>query len=160
MAQFSKSQDMGGIQEERGFTNPHVRFVRIRGKIVPIVNKKRIGQDLSSSGESLVLKGSSLAAVSYLLKKALVPKDFNGFKTKIPGFLKVSTSDGFKARIVKHTISGTAKAFKFAGKNSGKIGLSLAGLGVISKIAGDTMQVNSGFGKDFFFTKDDQGRDS
>ena len=150
-----------GITEERGFTNPHIRFRRIRGRIVPIVNKKRIGQDVSTIGEKTVLGGAALAAATLLAKKTkigkAITKPLSKFSIKTNMF-NVKPGDGFKMRSMKRMIKLSGKASKFGMKNSGKISLGLLGLGTATKIVGDEIQMRSGFGKDFFFIKDRQGR--
>lgn len=151
------------LNEERQFTNPHVRFIRRRGRIIPIVNKKRIGQDVSGVGAGLMKKGLLIGAATLLVKKTKIGKailkPLSKFSMK-GSFLNTKAGDGFKMKSAKAMIKMSGKATKFAAKNSGKIGLGALGLGLTSKVVGDELQARSAFGKDFFFTVDRQGRGS
>jgi len=162
MASFGKSQKLKGIQEERGFTNPHVRFIRKRGRIIPIINKKRIGQDITGIGESLFIKGSSIGIASVAIKRTNAAKSLSKLMSnfKFKGKIKVNPTDSFKVKGLKRSAKITGKTLKFAGKNSGKIGAIAALIGIGLKVGGDEMQMRSSFGKDFFFTKDRQGRNT
>jgi hypothetical protein len=174
MAQFGKMKKMSGIQEERGFTNPHVRFIRKRGRIIPIYNKKRIGQDITSVGEKAAVAGAIASAGTYYAKKSKdskkvrslfkpitsrVEKASKKFKFKT-GLFDIKGTDGFRLRNIKRGAKLSGKAAKFGMRNSGKIGLGLLGIGILGKLVGDELQMRSAFGKDFFFTKDRGGRSS
>ena len=158
--------DLGIIKEERQFTNPQVRFRRIRGRIVPIFNKKRIGQDITAIGESTFKFGATIAGVSLVKRtkifKALFPK-----KTKQPPkfkikslFFEVTKSDSLKKKVFKRSASLASKSVKFGLKNSGKLGLIITAIGALGIATGSELQAQSPFGKDFFFIKTRRGRGS
>ncbi len=157
-----------GLNEERQFTNPHVRFRRIRGRIVPIINKKRIGQDISNTSEKLAVGGAVAGATTYYAKKSKDSKRLRKFVSpvtnKIPkfkiktGLFDIKHGNGFRLRTIKRTAKLFGKGAKFGMKYSGRLGLAAFAIGTAGKIVGDELQARSAFGKDFFFTKDRQGR--
>jgi len=157
---FGKTQNIAPIQEQRDFTNPHIRFRRIRGKIVPIFNKKRIGQEISKTGEKAVL-GAAAPIALFMAKKTKIGKsassDISKFKWKSPSFLQVLPQDKFRTKVAKKSLSGASKLISSAFKNPGKLGLGVLGLGIGLKIIGDKMQIESPFGKDYTFIKDKEG---
>lgn len=150
-----------GVTEERQFTNPHVRFRRIRGKIVPIFNKKRIGQEVSSLGESAAVKGSAIAGLTLLLKKTKRGKALSSlvskFNVKSPAALSLKATDSFKIKGVKKSVKLSGKLLKSSFKHSGKIGVGLTAIGAALKLSGDEIQARSPFGKDYFFIKGKDG---
>ena len=168
MAQIQKERR---IVEERNFTNPQVRFRRIRGRIVPIYNKKRIGQDISSLGET-VFKAGVVASGFGLAKKTHIGKGLGSFSKKVSRtslFKKISSiadkalksnSKSFKAKAAKLGTRASLKTGKFAIKNVGKLGALGLAVGVGIKLLGDNEQAKSAFGKDFAFIKDRAGRGS
>lgn len=164
MATFGNTVNIRGISEERGFTNPHVRFRRINGRIVPIINKKRIGQDTSSAGESLIKAGAAASAVG-LAKTSTKYKAASAFlkrnSFKAPKFkFKTSAASSMKKKVAISAIKAASKAAKFGFKNAGKLGLAGIAAGLATKIVGDEIQMQSPFGKDFVFIKDRSGRGS
>lgn len=161
---FANPRGMSGVQEERGFTNPHVRFIRKNGKIIPIVNRKRIGQDVSSSGRSVMAKGAGILVAGFVAKKTGLAKKIPKFSIK-GGLFKHSKSDKMKTKVKKAAVNTIYKGGKasISGlgsilRNSKKFGFGTMALGAAGVLAGDEMQMRSGFGKDFFFIKDRQGR--
>ncbi len=163
MAGFGKPTGIKGIQEERQFTNPHVRFIRKRGRVIPIFNKKKIGQEISDIGETIATKGAIVAGATALAKKTKIGKSITkpiskfSFKTNM---FNVKSGDGFKMKSAKRVTKFGLKGAKFGLKHSGKIGLAMLGAGIVSKLIGDEVQMRSPFGKDYFFRKDQHGRDS
>ena len=103
------------VVEERQFTNPRVRFIRRRGRIIPIVNKRRIGGELNRAGASSLKTGVTIGATSLVAST---------LKKKSPGFKMSSGFKSFiKTRPISKDISSTAKRFqshKF-GKTSTKV---------------------------------------
>lgn len=154
-----------GLNEERQFTNPHVRFIRRGGKIIPIINRKRIGQDISSAGGSITEAGAIAGGVG-LLKKTKIIKKASNLVSKVPSFtfqpnfLKLNKSSTFKKKAAVKSFRAINAGIKFVARNIGKIGALGFAAGIATKLAGDELQARSAFGKDFFFTKDRQGRDS
>lgn len=72
MAKTRTFQRKFPIEQEQQFTDPIVRFRRIRGRIVPIVNRHRIGRIYQSRGQELQAGGAALlgvAAARAMLKK-------------------------------------------------------------------------------------------
>lgn len=158
------------LNEERQFTNPHVRFIRRRGRIIPIINKKRIGQDVSGASEKLAAAGAVAGAATYYAKKSKDSKKLRKFVSpitnKIPkfkiktGLFDVKQGNGFRMRTIKKTAKLFGKGAKFGMKHSGKLSIGALALGVAGKFLGDELQMRSAFGKDFFFNKDRHGRGS
>ena len=162
-ASFGNSVQFRGITEERGFTNPHVRFRRIRGKIVPIVNKKRIGQDITSAGEKTVKVGAVLAGAGLAKKTRIaksIAKNSPKFTFKQPNFMKITKNMSFKKKVGLKTVNLALKATKFTTKNAGKLGIAGLAIGIGTKILGDEIQMQSPLGKDYFFISDRAGRGS
>ncbi len=166
MTNFAAPQtNLGLIQEERTFTNPHIRFRRINGRIVPIVNKKRVGQEVNLAGDKAMKVGATLAAAG-LATKVIEKKGqamAASFKKEFPKFTSRSTSL-FKALkgAPQPSVKATGSIARVGGKivakgfkHHGKIGLGLIGIGVLLKTYGSDLEVDSQFGKDFFFTKDE-----
>lgn len=146
------------VEEQRNFSNPHIRFRRIKGRVVPIFNKKRIGQDFNKVGASMIgtgalVTGAGLAKL-YLKKKtkfksSFSMKGFSGFNYK---------PKSKKGKVLKSIAKGTFKAGKFGFKHMTKMGLAATGLGIAASLYGTELQMQSMFGKDFFFVKDEHGR--
>lgn len=155
------------VEEQRDFTNPHVRFRRIRGKIVPIINRKRIGQDLEAIGNKLVLGGAAAGGISLLkrnkklksiFKKAKKPSKFFSSKFSGKDFLKSKVGDSRKVKFAKFSARGSGKAIVKGFKHVGALGAIAAGVGVATSLIGTEFQIRSPFGKDLFFIKDQHGR--
>ena len=154
------------VREKTRFTNPQIRFRRIRGRIVPIFNKKRIGQDLSSIGATAVKFGAAVAIAS-LVKRTRIFKSvstiFSKFKvpkTKTINLSKIGTTKSFalkkvslKSRVFKRSVSLAGKSIKFGLKHSGKLGVAAFGLGIATSLVGAELEAQSKFGKDISFTK-------
>ena len=155
-----------GVSEERQFTNPHVRFIRRNGRVIPIINKKRIGQEFTSSGDATLKAGLALttagAAKHFAAKRIAKSKSF---RTSKVSFRKA------KKFAIKHSLYSNAKAFKpnfftkaaiktvkGGYKHAGKFGLAITAIGAIGSSIGAELQMRSGYGKDFFFTKDQHGK--
>ena len=143
-------------QEERDFTNPHVRFRRIRGKIVPIYNKKRIGQTISDTGEKVAGVGALAVGGAMAMKAFGLDKKLFGISSKISALsaLRSKTGDGFKLKTVKTGIRFGGSSAKFMMKHPVKAGLSLMLGGLAIKAIGDDTQMDSKFGKDYFLIHD------
>jgi hypothetical protein len=153
-----KFQNNVVVEEQRNFSNPHVRFRRINGRIVPIVNNKRLGQDIASSGYSTAKLGAGFLGFGkrYLAKKLPKIKMPKGFTVKSFKYSPVTK----KGKSLKFAVKTVAKTTKFAIKNPFKLGLGLLGLGVSGVLAGNELQMRSVFGKDFFFIKDEHGKEN
>lgn len=155
------------IEEQRDFTNPHVRFRRIRGRVVPIINRKRIGQDLEAIGNKLVLGGAAAGGISLLkrnkklksiFKKIEKPSKFFSSKFSGKDFLKSKVGDSRKVKFAKFSARGSGKSIVKGFKHVGALGAIAAGVGIAATLAGTELQMRSPFGKDMFFVKDKQGR--
>lgn len=177
MALRFETRRMGRIQEERDFTNPAVRFVTIRGKVVPIVNKKRMGELTDKvAGKSLLAGGTLLGAAAAIkgiksagraigrkkpvkfathsaLGKAIgsfVKKDFAQARRKTSILKKLNT----KTRGVSGVaIKATATPIKFVARHPGKLGLAALALGGAGKILGAELQAKSSLGYDILAEK-------
>lgn len=166
MRRYLKSDQAIAMQEERQFTNPHIRFRRINGRIVPIINRKRIGLDLTSSGRSIGTVGLGITSVGggiYLGKKRIskIFKNSKGSEKFAKLKKSISASQGavtYKKISGKFGIRHIRKLGKFILKHPTKIGLVTMGLGAASYMVGTELEAQSPFGKDFFFIKDEQGR--
>lgn len=146
-------KEMGNILEERQFTNPHVRFRRIGGRVIPIYNKKRIGQTVTDTGEKVAGIGLVAAGSTYVANKFKLNKLF----AKIPPInLKSVPTDGFKLRTIKAGIKMGGNSARFLVKNPYKAALGLILGGAAAKVYGDTLQMDSKFGKDYFLIEDKQ----
>ena len=148
MANFTKTAGRLSIVEERKFTNPHVRFVRIRGRIVPILNKKRIGQTLSSTGTGLITVGAVLSG------PAAIQTVFRIRKSKR---VKKILANPRTARIFKASIANATmfKQSRFTGlglskfgKRSLLTGLALGTAGLVAGAVGFQLQARSPLGAD------------
>ena len=169
------SRRLAGVQEERQFTNPHIRFRRIRGRVVPIVNRKRIGQDLNKGGRSLIKAGVATAALGALSNRTKLGRGSRElFSNLINSEQAKSVTSIFYKRmgslLSKHTpktiigrvgVAGIARsakgamnAAKFVATHPTKLGLAISALGLGSVFLGTELEVNSPFGKDFFFLGD------
>lgn len=122
------------IIEERQFTNPHVRFRRIRGKIVPIFGKKRIGQDVERAGNR-AMKVGSLGVAAGVATSIIKKKTKFGFKKKAKWAPKT-----FKGKLAKAATAPLRKP--------GKFGAALVLAGAAAHIAGAELQMRSRFGRD------------
>lgn len=170
MMSLGKTVDVTRINEERGFTNPHIRFRRIRGRLVPIINKKRVGQDISSVGIGTAKVGLVAGSLGLAKRHKSIKKFSSSIDKKIMKFESKFSSGGikflgnnsisFKKRVASKGAIGASKVIRNIFKHSGKLGLLGIATGIFIKAGGDEVQARSPFGKDFFFTKDTAGRDS
>lgn len=160
-----------GIPEERQFTNPHVRFIRKHGRVIPIFNKKRIGQDTSKYGEKLLGAGLVVSASGLIKHKA-------GKKIASTKVAKLFAKDAaklkksiLKSRFASKQFAGKYKKLNFISKVSGgairksikhmgKFGLAATALGIGATVLGSELQMRSPFGKDLFFVRDQHDRSS
>lgn len=130
-------KNFGNVLEERQFSNPHIRFVRIRGRVVPIVNKKRVGGDLERVGNSVASAGIKVGVGSALTKAA--------FKRLRPKFKSINALAD-RAGAVKG--GKLIRGARFLGRHSGKIGVAIAALGLGASLGGAELQMRSKFGRD------------
>ena len=148
MADFRKNQGTLSIIEERQFTNPHIRFVRINGRVVPILNKKRIGQTVSRTGNALITAGAVLSVLGgapkafQLIKKSRVKKILANPRTA-----RIFNAARANATAFKHTRSTGLALSKF-GKRSLIAGLALGVTGVVAGVVGLGIQTRSTLGAD------------
>jgi len=148
-----------GINEQRDFTNPHVRFIRKNGRIIPIVNKKRVGQDVTVMGEAAMKTGAVISAASIFKNKIAKSNPIKRFGELFKNAganikSKPIAPTSISGKLIKHTSFGVLKSAKHVFKHSGKYGLGLLGLGLTGIISGADIQMRSGLGKDLFFIKD------
>lgn len=159
MPQFAK-KNIDRMSEQRDFTNPAVRFVRIRGRVVPIYNKKRIGE-LTSKGAGHVAGAGAILATAGVFKRQ-VGKGITFSANKLNqspviAFLK-SRKSKEAVNTAGYALKKTTKAakvlraaslpFRFAGKHPLKIGLGLLGIGLLGKTYGTELQTESALGYD------------
>ena len=127
------------ISEIHNFKNPHVRFIRKNGRVIPIVNKKRVGEDVWHLGSKSALLGVGIAGGTLAVKYTK--------STHIEKGLGL----GWKA--TKKGLPIVAKATLKAFRHSGKIGLAMAGVGIFAGFYADRLLGDSGFGSDYTFFK-------
>jgi len=152
---------------------PRIIFRRIRGRIVPIVNKRRIGRDIEGAGRAIALASGATAAgivgapkAASAFQKAIAsrPKVANFFaKTTTVGrsFGKslASTSDvrarkKSAAKAIRQANSGAVRraassAGKFAARNSLKIAVAGTLAGIVLSHVGFEIRARSKFGARF-----------
>jgi len=150
-----------GIPEERQFTNPHVRFIRKHGRVIPIMNKKRVGQDITSAGHGMIKAGAVLSAVGltkFVIGRTKAAKKLSNL------FSRVSKAKYYRPPKSKGKLAGftrfAMKAAKQPVKHAGKFGMGMTAAGIMATFGGAELQMRSPFGKDFFFVKDQHDRDS
>jgi len=156
MPDFRKTRAFGGssgesrlvIREERQFTNPHVRFVRIKGRIVPILNKKRIGQTSSKTGNVLITAGAVMgvaggSATFFGRKKQKRASKF----LANPRTAKIFKAAATAANKTMHLNNRTNGLLKF-GKRSAITAAAVGLLGIGAKVVGTDLQTRSPFGAD------------
>lgn len=159
------------VVEERQFTNPRVRFIRVNGRVVPIVNKQKVGQDLQGIGGKTAAVGAVGVAVG-VVKRTKTVKNLQArvskFKARPPStsiFARLERMTRAKpkalpAAAAKIKIAGRAqrsvasavraggKLVKFGAKYPGRIGSALVASGVLLNLLGTDMELDSRFGKD------------
>jgi len=162
-----------GIPEERQFTNPHVRFIRKHGRVIPIINKKRVGQDISRLGEGMATTGFVVTATGLIKSKAgkkigktrvakLFAKDARKLKSSILKSKFASKGKQFAGRYkkIKFISKISSKALAGSVKHMTKFGIATSVLGIGAAIIGSELQMRSPFGKDLFFIRDQHDRSS
>lgn len=155
------SEDFVRVREEKKFSNPYVRFRRIKGRIVPIVGKKKIGDIISNKGKKMMKAGVAIGATTVLVKKTKldkgIAKGINKIKEKASKF-KIKNPHS-KALVLYKEPSRKRKALRKVGKivksapktlfrHSGKIGAGLILGGAATHLFGTKMQMDSPFGAD------------
>ncbi len=128
--------DVSGVQEGRNFTNPLVRFRRIRGRVVPIYNKKRLGQETSKIGNKALRVGAVLSAVTAV--------------KGLGGKMKFTKSMGkFSLGKLSNPFTRAAgRTMGFGFKHSGKLAAASMGVGVLAKFLGTEVEATSQLGYD------------
>ena len=144
-------QGFGNIQERARFGQPVIRFRKIKGRIVPIINKHRAGKELESAGNSLIKGGLALGAVSvakrtktYSKASKAVKRATNKIKKNPFAFRNV----GGKKTLYTKVMKGAGKAAKGTFKHSGKLSMAALLGGAAIKIYGFGMQTETQFGRD------------
>jgi len=129
-------------REEVQFGRPLIRFRRIRGRIVPILNKKRAGKELGKIGSSSISLGAGIAiagTISRQLKKANLIK---------------ATPGGRAAKAIKSRFGRVVLSpIKFATKAPVKLGLAFAAAGIVLRSVGFDLEADSEFGFDILAKK-------
>lgn len=92
-----------GQEERRGFSNPLVRFRRIKGRIVPIVNKRRAGAEMEKIGKRTAIIGASTVATGIAAEKIASTKVFK--KSKGVAAVKKKFGGGKIAKVAKFSVS-------------------------------------------------------
>lgn len=148
------------ILEERQFTNPHVRFVTIKGRVVPIFNRKRIGQTTDKIGGKAMWAGGALATaglIKYAAKKriskfgtrsGLIQNAKKSFGPAFSMYRKekaataitksISTRKSLARKAARSAFKLAQRSGKFGWKNMGKVGIGLAAAGYAAKL-GDSL---------------------
>ena len=156
---------ISNIQEEVQFDNPRIIFRRIKGRIVPIVNKRQVGKDLSGLGNRAAAIGATLGAGA--IAGVAAKRSFKRFKTTKPVrkirkaekiFKRISRKSGVfdfsKAKnVIPKKVSLPKKAISFGFKNpllaAAGIGAGLVATGFAAKAAGFELQAETRFGARF-----------
>lgn len=155
MRQFqSIPSDVSAVQEERNFSNPLVRFRKIRGRIVPIYNRKRIGQETRQISKKVIGAGVVLGA--YGIAKAIATKRLPKFSSNVPlvkatNFFKGSTgyvSGKINMPRTKKAFGIAAKPAKFAFRNPLKVSAAAVTLGALGMNYGVALEASSPLGFD------------
>ena len=160
---MAKEANFAHVKEHTKFTNPHIRFRRIKGRIVPIFGRKRIGQSVSKAGKKTAKAGAYIGAGTLIAKKTSVGKaTIKGLKKvaekasnfKIKTKMSKAVVPYSRQRAITKKLRGKAKkiagtATKKAFKHSGKIGVGLMLGGAATYLIGSHIETTSRVGKDF-----------
>ncbi len=150
MAEFTKAFDQGKltVREERRFTDPHIRFVRIRGRVVPIINKNRVGRTVNRTGNAFITAGAVLGSVGgaekilKFIKKRRVKKILSNPRTA--SIFNAVRANATMFKQSRHTGLALSKI----GKRSIIAGLAVGITGIGLKAIGFDIQSRSPFGAD------------
>lgn len=148
-------RDRGGIQEGREFSNPHVRFRMIRGRVVPIFNQKRIGEDVNQLGKTTARTGAAIIGASLAARAVSRTKIFGlaaKVLSKIPksagSALPVKSNMGGVQRTLQAATKLTGRSIGFILRNRFKIGGALFVGGGLGYAGGKELEARSPFGAD------------
>ena len=140
-----------GAPEHTPFTKPYVRFIRRKGKVIPIVNRKRIGAEASRAGTSATKTGFKISAASIIAKQTklgkAVTKDLSGITKKVKPF-KIRKTDKWIIAAAKKGANISGKAVKKGFRHSGKLGVGVAVAGAAAVIFGARLEAHSEYGFD------------
>jgi len=150
------------VVEERQFTNPVVRFRRINGRIIPIVNKKRVGQGVTATGQTLTMAGAAAlaaAAAATAIKRTKAAKAVSAalprssMRVASKGAAKIWRMVPRTKATIPHKVGGflaraSFKTVRTVVRNPGKLGLLAAGMGLLATSIGTRLEMESQFGKD------------
>lgn len=156
---MSRSSVVNPIEEVQ-FGKPRIIFRRIRGRIVPILNKRQIGQDLRDLGQvttaigiTTVASAAFLKSASRSLAKRIRPlRKFSSFTRGIGrrGRL-IDLSRSFEKLPKRKKLSKSIT--KFAKKNplliAAGLGVGLIISGITASSAGFELQAKTKFGARF-----------
>lgn len=145
--------DLLSPREERQFTEPVIRFRRIRGRIVPIINRKRTGQITNKFGNKALIAAASLitigSAKSVLKRQKLITLKDTSF---LLGKNAKKFRFGGKAPLSKKIAFASAKVIsapvRFVLKRPFKLGIAFAGIGLAARAVGFELESRSEFGFD------------
>lgn len=155
------------IREERQFTNPHVRFIRKNGRIIPIINRKRIGQTTAIMGNAQISVGAALTTAGVIKKlassrlkakifgnarlKKIFDTSLNAAKANAAAFTnKGPTRFGKSFPKISKTAKIAVLPIRGAIKRPLTAGLILLGTGLVTRGAGFGVEAESAFGADLF----------
>lgn len=153
----SRENPISGISEQVAFGNPRIIFRRIRGRIVPIINKRQIGQDLTNLGRTTTTIGISAIATaatlriakSKALKKLRPARKLSRVTKRFSRKLGVFDFSKAKNKLPKKG-SFPKKIVTFAARNPllSLVGLGAAAItaGVITSGTGFVIQAKTRFG--------------
>ena len=131
-----------GVKQTADFSNPIVRFRRIKGRVVPILNRKRVGGGISKAGGTTMKVGAAMGAVG-LAKRAY--KKYHASDPVSKKIRKAAPKVKIKGKYIRKAVKGIAKA---PFKHTGKIGMGLLLGGAAMKVMGFRMQADSEVGYD------------
>jgi hypothetical protein len=139
------------LTKERQFTDPYVRFRRINGRIVPLINKHKIGRVMSESGRKVAVGGVAIAGAgaiaNFVRKRIEKPKPFkikfNAFNGNTYKVFEAAT----RSPAVKRSVIN--KSIRFLARHPVKFGAGLAIGGIMASGYGWDMQASSPMGKDY-----------
>ncbi len=155
------------IREDRNFTNPHIRFIRKNGRIIPIINKKRIGQTATTMGNAQISVGATLTLAGVIKKtassklkakifgnarlKKIFDDSLNTAKANAASFTnKGPTRFGKAFPKIAATVKVATTPLRGAIKRPLTAGLILLGAGAATRAAGFELESRSAFGADLF----------
>ena len=154
-------QDIPNIQEQRQFSNPNVRFRRINGRVVPFVNKQKVGEKLKTAG-SVMMGAGAIGIGTHFMKKTEKFKKMSGLFSNIrnsivknphnlpvvynPNIAKIGKMA--KVSTMSKVMNRAGRFAKFSFRHAGVMGALAVGAGLYTAMKGHSMKLDSDFGEE------------